>query len=265
VNDDTPDIPNTEDIEVREEAARVARHAVGAVTLIRDPDDEQFVFRFEIGPAILIQLLEKLRQLAIRPIKECLDARHPGFYQIFLDGRPVYIGKTSRHISKRLKEHIKKLRGRFSLERVGCRFAYVEDPSLVDMAESALITFFKALGEADWNRSGVGSKTTGYGRAATRAAQWDTNFPINLNLPIEAGSPKLITLDALIRMVGKQSPIPFSIPRTYTAAFKAAHIGKHNFPVATRSFQEWVELIEKHLSTGWQVERQPRSWYIVSS
>jgi hypothetical protein len=272
VNGDTPDAPDDtnlfaplddDDSEAAEEAARMARPAVGAVTPIRDPADEPFVFRFEVGPAILKQLLEKLETLSVQPLDDCLGARHPGFYQIFLDGKPVYIGKASRPIGERLREHKRKLRGRIPLTRIGCRFAYVEDPSLVDMAEGLLIKFFEAYSAADWNRSGFGSKTTGYGRAGTRLAKWDTDFPLDFNWQIETGSAKPITLAALVRKVASEAPLPFSIPTKHRAAFNAAHPGTLNVPVATRSFKQWVTFIERNLSAGWVVQREPRTWYIV--
>lgn len=269
MNGDTPDVPYDdaeiaeEAAEVSEEAAAFARPPIGAVTPIRDPADEPFVFRFEVGPAILVQLLEKLRQLTVSPLLSCLDARYPGFYQLFLDGRPVYIGKTSRPIGVRLREHVKKIRGRIDFARMEAKFAYVEDPSLVDVAEGALINFFDSFGEADWNQSGFGSKTTGFGRAGTRGADWDTLFPPDLDWPIEAGLARPITLAQHIAKINRQAPITFTIPREHRAAFNAAHPSTISVPVTTSPFREWVEWVSRELTAGWTIRREPRSWYIV--
>ncbi|MDP1861447.1 MAG: hypothetical protein Q8K82_22445 [Gemmatimonadaceae bacterium] len=46
------------------------------------------LFRFEVGPAILAQLLEKLDRIATMPLAAALNARYPGFYQIFVAGAP---------------------------------------------------------------------------------------------------------------------------------------------------------------------------------
>ena len=265
MNGDTSNVTNVEDVEAAEEAAAFARPPIGAVIPIRNPDDEPFVFRFEVGPAILVQLLEKLRQLEGRPLADCLAASYPGFYQLFLDGRPVYIGKTSRPIGVRLGEHIKTIRGRIPHHRVGCRFAYVEDPSLVDMAEQALIRFFESFGEADWNRSGFGSKTTGYGRAGTRGANWDTDFPPDFGWPVEAGSVRPMTLAQLIRMINCNAPITFTIPTKLYGAFSAAHATSLNVVGATLPFRQWATFIERQLAAGWKIERQARSWYVVPS
>jgi len=262
VSGDTPDVPE-DDVELAEEAASFSRPPIGAITPIRDPADEPFVFRFEVGPAILVQLLEKLHRLNLRPLLDCLDARYPGFYQLFLDGQPVYIGKTSRPVGVRLREHVKKIRGRIDYSRIEARFAYVEDPSLVDVAEGALINFFDSFGEANWNQSGFGSKTTGFGRAGTRGADWDTLYPPDLNWPVEAGSTKPITLAQHIGRINRGAPITFTIPGDHRAAFIAAHPDLMSVPVTTRSFRQWVTSVERQLAAGWTIRREPRSWYVV--
>ncbi len=267
-DDDAPEVyddevEETEVVQVAEEAAAYNRPPVGAVIPIRDPEDEPFVFRFEVGPAILIQLLEKLRGLNVLPLEASLKARYPGFYQLFLDGKPVYIGKTARPIGVRMKEHIKTMRGRISLDHIECKFAYVEDPSLVDVAEGALINFFASFGEADWNQSGFGSKTTGYGRAGTRSADWHDLFPAQLDLLVEAGNQKPVSLASLIRSINRGSPITFTIPRKHSNAFNAAYPDRRLVEVTTRPFVEWVEFVESQLRDGWRVQRESRSWYIV--
>lgn len=263
MNRDTPNVPDDEDVKAAEEAEAFTRPPIGAVIPIRDPEDEPFVFRFEVGPAILIQLIEKLRGLELRPISECLGARYPGFYQIFLDGEPRYIGKAARPIGVRLSEHIKKLRGRISLDRIGCRYAYVEDPSLVDVAEGALINFFASFDAADWNMSGFGSKPTGYGRGRQTHADWDTEFPPDYDWPIKAGAPLPITLGRLVMVVASQSPIVFSIPKRHKASFKAEHATFLNVPITERTFRQWITFIEGQLAPGWTIEREARGWYIV--
>src|SRR6185437_7163950 len=122
-----------------EDAAEEAALRSGAVVRpIRDEPDE-LVFRFEVGPAILAQLLEKLERIPTMPLMNALGARYPGFYQLFMGGHPKYIGKTARPIGQRLKEHARKLRHRtgIDLDAISCKYAFVEDPSLVDVAEGA--------------------------------------------------------------------------------------------------------------------------------
>src|SRR5690625_2955813 len=231
---------------------------------IRDPEDEPYVFRFELGPAILQQLLVKLESLAAQPLTDAVvKARHPGFYQLILDGKPVYIGKTSRTISARLKEHLNKLRGRIVPERMMCRFAYVEDPSLVDISEGALIRFFDQLDAAEWNHTGFGSKVTGYRRGQQRRSIWATEFPPDLKWPVTAGGSSEVKLSRIITSIAGQAPITLSIPRDFKAEFDPDHPAPLNLPKGTRPVQEWIVWVEERLAKGWRVQRTNTGWYIV--
>lgn len=230
---------------------------------IRDAPDEQ-VFRFELGPAILAQLLETLRRAPLRPIRDALkEARHPGFYQIFLDGDPKYVGKTSRSIRARLREHVSKLRGRVELERVGAKFAFVEDPSLVDVSENALIDYFGEHGLAEWNATGFGSKVTGYRRGKQIASQWAQKYPANLDWPITAGRAESISLYDLIKQIASASPITFSLPKSQRPQFRKDHQEPIAVAEGERGFQEWVDLVRGSLAPGWKVETHPMGWYVV--
>jgi hypothetical protein len=234
------------------------------ITPIRDEPDH-LVFRFELGPAILSQLLEKITRIPTFPILEALDAKYPGFYQLLLRNEPKYIGKTSRPVGVRLREHVGKLRGRtgISLDDVRCRYAFVEDPSLVDVAEGALIDFFSRRGMAEWNLSGFGSKAPGYGRGRTAASDWSLQYPPLLTQPVEAGANKPLTLLELVATIRANSPITFTVPNQHKADFKAAHTGRHNFALQTLPFIDWVRLVEGFLAPGWRIDRQAVGWYIV--
>ncbi len=257
------DVEVRNDIDEAEDAFNSS--GAGAVIPIRDPADEPYVFRFEVGPAILTQLLIKLRKIEVRPLLDSLHARHPGFYQLFLDGRAVYIGKAQRPIGMRLREHIRTLRGKVALGRMGCKFAYVEDPSLVNVAEGALIGFFDSLEEADWNTTGFGSKVTGFGRAGTKGANWGELFPVDLELQIEVRpkGTKALMLDGLIRLINLGAPITFTIPSKYRGSFRESHPEPLTLNVKTLPFSTWVKFVEKHLGDYWTIRREPRSWYVV--
>jgi hypothetical protein len=265
VNGDA-EVPDEVVVAAEHEAEEVGeafkRPAIGAVVPIRDPEDEPYVFRFEVGPAILTQLLDKLRQLQPMPLTEALDAKYPGFYQLLLDGKPVYIGKTARPVGDRLAEHLKKISGRIALARVTCKFAYVEDPSLVDVAEGTLINFFSLNEGGEWNRSGFGSKVTGYRRGRQSGSDWEAQFPPDLRWPIQAGASQPITLAALIRQIARTSPITISIPRDHQAAFAAAHSNLINVAIQTRPFEEWIAFIQQNLSSNWTIDRQASAWYV---
>jgi hypothetical protein len=239
----------------------LVRSDVGKVTPIRDVED-LYIFRFEVGPAILSQLLEKLACIPVKPLRESLDAPYPGFYQLFLEGQPKYIGKTARPISERLREHVKKLRGRVRLERVSCKFAFVEDPSLVDVAEGALIRFFSSHGLAEWNLSGFGSKDTGYGRSRQATSEFSAIFPPDLDFPVTAGGNEPLLLGTIQMQIKRQAPLPFSIPRGHQPRFRREHPVPILFSLETLPFSGWVARFEAHLAPGWRVARQAEGWYV---
>jgi len=246
-----------------EEEAR-SRPPIDAVRPIRDIPN-QYVFRFEVGPAILAQLLEKLKKIPIKPLSKALDAPYPGFYQIFLKDEPKYIGKSSRPLGDRLREHFRKLSRRIGLEisEVGCKYAFVEDPSLVDVAEGALISFFSQHGFTAWNQTGFGSKVTGHGRGNQKISAWALQFPPNLDSPLFAGSERPLLLWNLVNQIREQSPLTFSVPRSHALRFKSAHPNPVSISPRELPFQEWVLLLEKLLKPGWKISRKGESWYIV--
>lgn len=206
-----------------------------------------------------------LRFIPETPIQEAVkEAKHPGFYQILLDGEAKYIGRTARTIRVRLREHTKKLRGRIKLERVTCKYAFVEDPSLVDVSENALINYFTEHGLADWNASGFGSKVTGYGRGRQAVSDWAAEYPPDLDWPIPIEfTEQSMDLHTLIRRINAQAPITFSIPRKHRKEFRSDHSDPIEISRNELPFREWVSLIEGALTEGWTVDRQALSWYVV--
>lgn len=255
---DPPEWVDEDDDQLPEPATR------GAIRPIRDVDD-RFVFRFEIGPAILAQLREKLERIPLVSISDALDAKYAGFYQIFVAGEPKYIGKTARPIGQRLREHARKLAKRRGIDfaTVTCRYAFVEDPSLVDVAEGALIEFFGAQGLAEWNTSGFGSKVTGHGRGAQAASEWAQSYPPDLDAVVEIEGPEVMSLFDLVRQVKSGAPITLSVPRKFVERFAE----DHPMPIVPKTrklpFAKWVAVIEEYLHADWMVRREAESWYVV--
>jgi|GEM_PF-443227 len=252
--------PEKEESIAKEEAAAFERPAYGAVQPIRGEAENQ-VFRFEVGPAILEQVRRTLERMPIRSLAESVRlAKHPGFYQLFLDGKPVYIGKTSRPIGTRLGEHTKKISSRIDISRMTCRYAYVEDPSLVDVAEGALIKFFEK--EASWNTSGFGSKVTGSGRSGQALSFWDQQFPADLDKNIPVAIPAGTTLKQFIQIVARNAPFTLSVPKGHVEQFLEAHPKTLDALSETRTFSKWCAFIETKLAKGWRIDRRYNAYYI---
>lgn len=262
--------------EEEEEAEKVARAAATAVTVIRDVDD-RFVFRFEVGPAILAQVLQKLDNLEEFPVLEVVEERlsglkrkrrfpgvekYRGFYQLLHHGKLQYFGKTARAIGVRLFEHEGKLFGRegIDLKAMMCKYTFVEDPSLVDMAEGTLISHFGHL--AAWNASGFGSKVTGAGRFDQKPSEWQNQFPPTPDVLVDGASGATLTLEELLKKIARPAPLNISVPKALKAAFRNEHPGKISFPSSKLPWVKWVEIFESKLGKGWEVKRGPENWVV---
>jgi hypothetical protein len=233
------------------------------LTLIPHTEDPKRVFRFEFGPAILAQVREQLDILSIIPVDsdEAKGARYPGFYQLLSNEESKYIGRTIRPIGQRLREHIKKLRGRIPLEEIGCRFLYVEDLSLVGLSEDSLIAFFHPKGLDEWGKQGFGSKVTGHGRA-DQASAWHEAHPPDLTWPITITGRSRSLLQHVTE-IAKQAPITISIPRRFKAGFSARFAEPIAASEQTRTFADWMTDLERILQPNWTIDRKPMAWYII--
>lgn len=233
--------------------------------LIPHSVDPRYVFRFEFGPAILAQVLEKIDNLPIAPLENVAveaAAAYPGFYQLFRLGKSVYVGRTIRPVGQRLGEHARKLRGRIPLAEMGARFLFVEDLSLVGLSEDAMIAYLHPLGLDPWGKMGFGSKVTGFGRAGQESG-WHDEFPADLTMPVSAGHVKPRTLRQLIGSIAKSAPMVLSIPKRLVPRFKEDHPESFVVELQERTFEAWVADVESRLALGWRVVRKPMAWYVV--
>lgn len=265
------------DDEAVEKAEAEARIAAASVSVIRDVED-RFVFRFEVGPAILAQVYAKLDRLPRLPLgavaaersKKLEDAHRqfPGvseyraFYQLFFKGESKYVGKTTRGVAVRLFEHQRKLFGRvgINLDDVECKYVFVEDPSLVDMAEGSLISYFGGM--ASWNASGLGSKVTGAGRLDQKQSEWQRTYPPDFSVTVEAGGDEPMTLFALLKQLAVWAPVTLAIPKVQRSAFQADHPTAFDIRRVELLWVDWVKLLESHLAEGWAIERGTENWHV---
>ena len=235
--------------------------------LIPHDVDTRYVFRFEFGPAILAQVLEKITNIPPKPLCEVtpVNAPYPGFYQLFRNDQSVYIGRTIRPVGQRLDEHKRKLRGRVPLSEMTARYLFVEDLSLVGLSEDAMIAYFYPLELDPWGKMGFGSKATGFGRAG-QESDWHAANPADLAFPVLVGHPHPQTLRQLIKRVAQGAPLVLSIPRKLTAAFDADHASiVIDRPLQELPFDAWIAIISSHLRPGWTIQQEAMAWYIVKT
>jgi hypothetical protein len=247
-----------------DDGSEVRRLIMGRrLSLIPHSVDPKLVFRFELGPAILAQVLEQIEILPIIPLlsEDATGAAYPGFYQLLWQGKSRYIGRAVRPLGKRIREHIKNLRGRIPLDEVGCRFLFVEDRSLVGLSEDTLIAYFYPRGMDEWAKQGFGSKATGHGRAG-QSSRWHKAFPTDFNWPVTtSGLARL--LHEHVAEIASEAPITFSIPDALKPSFVADFPQPLPIPSQTRPFIDWVSDLERLLHPRWMVDRKPMGWYIV--
>jgi hypothetical protein len=232
--------------------------------LIPHSVDPNLVFRFEFGPAILAQVLEKisaLPQVALEGVT-VRSAAYPGFYQLFQNGESKYIGRTIRPVGARLREHVRKLRGRIPLAAMTCRYLFVEDLSLVGLSEDSLIAYFHPLGLDEWGKMGFGSKATGHGRAG-QTSEWHAANPPDLNWLVTAGGVTPRTLRQLILEIARAAPLVISIPTKFRHQFDNDFPETASVPEITQPFSDWMTLVEGLLGEKWRIDRQPMAWYVV--
>jgi len=153
--------------------------------------DRGFVpFEFDLPGALLEQLIVVLddmydERLTAAHVSQIPDAQ--GVYQLFLDGRLVYVGKTDAQagLRKRLLRHATKILGRPSLLDHAVTYKAVQVLVFTAMdLETALIEHYKKSGAPPaWNGSSFGSNDPGRLRETTNKKPdgFDQSYPISID------------------------------------------------------------------------------------
>jgi hypothetical protein len=117
-----------------------------------------------------------------------------GAYVLFLNGFPVYAGKTdTRHgFRDRLNRHAFTIQNRQNLDpgQIGFKAIRILVFSNFDV-EAILIDAMRKADETAlaWNDSGFGSNDPGHNREGQRPADFDTSYPINIDRPLHLVPP----------------------------------------------------------------------------
>ncbi len=141
-------------------------------------------FEFDLATPLFEQIRACLDAVAVAPLtlKELQNGGDgPGVYMLFHCGTPVYIGKASDSVVRRLVKHMRIISGRKNIAVSDmsfktATFARTWNPFL---PESHLIEHYKTKDE--WNSKGFGGNEPGKRRYATayKPDHFFTKYPIN--------------------------------------------------------------------------------------
>jgi hypothetical protein len=219
-------------------------------------------FKLSITQALADQLAERLQPLRPAPLSENSLAQvenRPGVYELLLADRRVYVGKASRSLPARLRNHARKLSGRtgLSLATVSFICLYVDEDLEAAAPETLLIKKYRDEDGSPWNTNGFGNKDPGRRRDTSEIAadHFDALYPINLNATVEL-TPGAWRLDELLTEVKRKLPYTLRYERTSGAARHDYQASLHVESPAP-SARQLAELVLTALPVGWQLTALP--------
>jgi len=228
------------------------------------PDAE---FKLSITRALADQLKAALKFRTPVPLNADaiaqLRQREPGIYQLYQyhDGVEtlVYVGKASKSLETRLKNHLRKLRGR-GLTDIRFTCLYVEEDLEATAPEKMLIKRHKVDGQLEWNTNGFGNKDPGKQRDATAVKEnhFDASYPIDLDyeMALTQKAAEAGTVLAALKDLKKNLPYLLRFAEGTPDALGKARL-EIDDPTAPRPLAEWLPLIVAALPSGWQATALP--------
>ncbi|MGF0310979.1 hypothetical protein [Rhodococcus sp. IEGM1428] len=223
--------------------------------------DDYFVL--SITRALGDQLMEALNRRVPRPLSEEQISKvrnEPGVYALWLDGVQVYVGKASKGVPTRLRNHLAKLRGRRIVGNLAFTFLYVGEDLEASAPEKMLIARYKPLGKARWNNSGIGGKDVGRRRDATliKKGHFDALYPIDVNTPVTCGfSETKVSAHAVATALKAALPFLLRFDRDNRSAMSILDEHIVEIPAEGSSLACWLRSVLTPLPAGWQATALP--------
>jgi Eco29kI restriction endonuclease len=219
-------------------------------------------FKLSITQALADQLAERLQPLRPAPLSEN-SSQHvenrPGVYELFLADQRVYVGKASKSLPARLRDHARKLSGRtgLSLATVSFICLYVDEDLEAAAPETLLIKKYRHMGGSPWNTNGFGNKDPGRRRDTSEIAadHFDALYPINLNAIVEL-TPGAWRVEELLAEIKRKLPYNLRYERT-TATARHDYQASLHVESPTPSTRQIAELVLNALPVGWQLTALP--------
>lgn len=222
-------------------------------------------FEFALTDALIAQLITCLDGMDTAELSPDVTADIPngqGVYQLFLDGKLVYIGKTDNEagLQYRLQRHANLVLSRDKL--TGGRVTFKAVQVLVFSAmelENMLIKHYSIDGKVPpWNNSGFGSNDPGRERDTTKYKpnHFSVLYPISLTRPVVTTlSAGLSVRDALKLL---KSELPFLL-RFQGLRVKKSDLTdtvlKHD--IIGLSVDDTLKALVALLPAGWQATHLP--------
>lgn len=248
-------------------------------------------FSLSISEAMKTQLMTAMVRLIPVPLTlENLSVleRRAGIYQLFLDGKSVYVGKADDNLYSRIDQHRRKLLSRreekvegrdpnplLLSERMSFRCMYVNEDMDSLGPEKMLIKQFISTGEALWNNKGFGNNDPGKERdtSLVKESHFDKAYPINLDLPVTPVakvSAKSSVSEPINNLHTAMTAIKLALPFNFRFSNTVPHAGElMAIPVdetqvngVTLTAQEWFSWIANRLPDGWVIIALPA--YVIA-
>ena len=226
-------------------------------------------FEFDLPEALLTRLIEVFDELEAAPMAPKFVKSIPeeqGVYQLFLDSKLVYIGKTDADagLAKRLVRHADKIEHRKDLEPARVSFKAVRLFVFTAMdLEAQLIGHYGGTKAVPWNGSGFGSNDPGRNRDTSiyKEGHFDVIFPIDIERPLKLDlSNAKLASDVLHAL---KSHLPYTL-RFHTQSPKSRHPHPELVETAVSlstalpyTVKSIISQVVAQLGPGWQAIKFP--------
>lgn len=218
-------------------------------------------FEFDLPGALLAHLVKVFDGMEAAPLDSASLIGVPesqGVYQLFLDGRLVYVGKTDAEagLLKRLMRHSRKILHRHNLspERVTFKAVRIFVFAAMDL-EAQLIRHYAPKKGTAWNGSGFGANDPGRERDRSKPGRFDSEFPIDVDRPLNVDFSSLATAASVALRL--KSVLPYILRfEGASRGSRKPHPDLENTPVTmigtTYTARLALEELVPQLPAGWQ-------------
>ena len=230
---------------------------------------------FEIDiPAVfkqqLPEVLEKIPEASLTLENVlALPERAQGGYVLLMNGKRVYVGKTdaAAGFQSRLRRHWNNIQDRVGLDPSKVTFKAVRIMVFhnFDVEDILIKRFAEIDGQSlTWNNSGFGSNDPGHRRESQAPAEFDLQYPIDIDRRKNIGAGNKRILDVLVWLKDhlpyllryETEPRPTPKRPDATAYYTVGHVDQRdatvNFPNDQMSVREIMTALVNALPIEWQ-------------